>query len=640
MLSAQCPSCGAPAPVSLVTPELMACSSCHYQGPPSPEISAQLRLAVAALWQMDAADRQLTGAQRFNLKSARSYFVFIAVGLGAVLLPLVLLAGGGVLFVVSAGSFEPAPVLLAVTGMLPLVVGAGASALALRHVYRRGVALAERCAAAPPIAEGHPARCHVCGGPLQVQGGQGLARCGFCQADNLVSAKLLSGYGARRQEAVGQLVEQVRGEARALDRGALSAGAAAFGVVLLSPIVGLAVFVAAAVTGTAIETGPISDARYAWVPVANTRCIARVKHESGGDVLEFGLDRPVGTPERMRAPAQLKVVRGADLIGQELGFRASRRGKLKRLYRTALAPSFDRAELQIGTQLESNPLPGMCEVSTRRRTVAHDERLVDVSVVRPSGDQLLIAAGKLLLGVPKAGGAVSLALESKQGAILDFQSKGAALYVLRLADDPGHPRVLERHEGERTERLAEDMYCFALDGDEVLIGKPDGLFRSDGGVFRQIDETREVAHILVDGDFVYFTARSGPVHERVRATGQTRLISNVMAPYDLARIGSYLYVADGRLRASFLPLAGGDQTSIEGRNWSARQVRADGSAVYFELSTSGRGGVASVMPGRKDLTAAKHYGIDTNQPSAFTVDGGEVFWVDEKTISSEPVSPP
>ncbi|MBK7586061.1 MAG: hypothetical protein IPI67_38485 [Myxococcales bacterium] len=46
------------------------------------------------------------------------------------------------------------------------------------------------------------------------------------------------------------------------------------------------------------------------------------------------------------------------------------------------------------------------------------------------------------------------------------------------------------------------------------------------------------------------------------------------------------------------------------------------------------------MPGRKDLTAAKHYGIDTNQPSAFTVDGGEVFWVDEKTISSEPVSPP
>ncbi|MBK7584623.1 MAG: hypothetical protein IPI67_31110 [Myxococcales bacterium] len=42
-----------------------------------------------------------------------------------------------------------------------------------------------------------------------------------------------------------------------------------------------------------------------------------MKHESGGDVLEFGLDRPVGTPERMRAPAQLKVVRGADLIGQE-----------------------------------------------------------------------------------------------------------------------------------------------------------------------------------------------------------------------------------------------------------------------------------------------------------------------------------
>ncbi|MCE7894998.1 MAG: hypothetical protein DYH12_35710, partial [Sorangiineae bacterium PRO1] len=132
--------------MSLATPDVIACGACQHQGPPGPELSRELRAAAEALWQADAADRQLTGAQRLNVASARSYFVFLFVGLGVVLLPLVLLAGGCVALFGTTESFEPASLLFILVGTLPLVLGLGASFMALRHVHRRGVALAERCA--------------------------------------------------------------------------------------------------------------------------------------------------------------------------------------------------------------------------------------------------------------------------------------------------------------------------------------------------------------------------------------------------------------------------------------------------------------------------------------------------------------
>jgi hypothetical protein len=69
-------------------------------------------------------------------------------------------------------------------------------------------------------------------------------------------------------------------------------------------------------------------------------------------------------------------------------------------------------------------------------------------------------------------------------------------------------------------------------------------------------------------------------------------------------------------------------------------VRSDGKAAYFNVTTYDRGGVVSVVPGRTDTTGARHYGIDTIEPTAFTLDGGEVFWLDLKTVLSEPVLPP
>lgn len=633
MLSAACPSCGAPAPVSLATPEWIACGSCRYQGPPDPEISRQLRVAAAALWQMDASDRQLTGAQRLNVRSARSYLLFLCIGLGAVLLPLLLMAGGCVALFATGDSLEPAGLLIAVSGALPFVLGVGASALALRHVYRRGVALEARCVAAPPVAEGHPARCHVCGGPLEVRARTGIARCGFCQADNVVSEAAWSRIGARRQAQVGQLVERVQGEARALDRSALSAGVAAFAIVLLSPLLGFVLFVAVALVGTAIETAPLPDGVYALVPVANTRCVAQVVRASTGEVLEHGFDSPHGTPKRSSAPAGLVRMRGAELVGRDLGLQESRRGKVKRLYRTALAPSFDRAELEVGGQSESAPLVGLCEVSTRRRTVGYDERLESATRMRADGDRLLISAGNIVLGVPKAGGTPSVSLQA-EGPIIDFRRRGASLIVLRM-------NALERREGDQTERLVQDLTCFALDGEEILIGKEDGLFRRDGsGNVTQIDATLRVSAIAVESDAIYWVASGGELRELTKASRQVRRVGTTMQALDLVRVGQYLYVSDKVLGPSFVPLGGGSQVDLDGNSWAGTQVRTDGKAAYFPIATSGRGGVGSVVPGRSDMTGALHYGIDTHEAKAFTVDGGEVYWVDGKNVVSEPVLPP
>lgn len=636
MLSVACPSCGAPAPVSLATPDLIACDACHHRGPPGPELSRELRAAAEALWQADAADRQLTGAQRLNVASARSYFVFLFVGLGAVLLPLALLAGGCVALFGTTESFEPASLLFILVGTLPLGLGLGASFMALRHVHRRGVALAERCAAVPPSAEGQPARCHVCGGPLEVHAKQGIVRCGFCRADNVVSRSILSRLGAKRQARVGQLLEQVQGEARALDRSALAAGGAAFATVLLGPAVGFVILVCVVIAATATETGPLPDAVYALAPHTNTRCVVRVVSAGSGEVLQHGTDRPVGAPDRSAVPSGLVRMRGADLIGRELGLEGSRKGTVKRLYRTLLARSFDYVELEADGRRWSEQLLGRCEISARRRTLAADARLESASRMRADGDRLLISAKGQLLSVPKAGGAPSTVL-TVDGHIVDFQPSGASFVVLRSSG----ATLLERREGERSEKLADDAQCFALDGDELWIGKQDGLHRrSASGESSRADASPYVSRISVERDAVYFSDSRGEIRELAKATGAVRVVGKLLEPQAMARVGQYLYVTDKVYKAAFLPLGGGEKVTLEGINWAPSEVRTDGQAAYFGIVTSGRGGVAAVVPGAKAPTGARHYGIDTREPKAFAVDGGQVFWVDGSSLSSEPVLPP
>lgn len=58
--------------------------------------------------------------------------------------------------------------------------------------------LEEGCAAVPPAAPGESASCHVCGAPLTMVGEAGVARCGFCQADNVVTARALDRARKRR----------------------------------------------------------------------------------------------------------------------------------------------------------------------------------------------------------------------------------------------------------------------------------------------------------------------------------------------------------------------------------------------------------------------------------------------------------
>lgn len=637
MLAADCPSCGAPVPVSLVAPDLIGCASCRYQGPPHPRVSEQLRAAAAALWQMDVSDRQLSDAQRFNVRTARSYVIALFVVLSALLLPLMLLASGCTVFIATGEHFDVMSLVLIVCGLLPFALGVGVGGLALRHLRRRGRALEARCAAAPPVAEGQPARCHVCGGPLEVPSGRAIVRCAHCQADNLISKDILARIGVQHAARAGQIAEQVRGEASALDKSALSTGGLAVATALLAPALGFVLFVAVVITAVTLETGPIPDAVYAFVPVTNTRCIARVVAGPGGTLLDFELNKPLSSARRTPAPAGLSTLRGAELVGRELMVRGSGKGKLTRLYRTALARSIDYADIDVGGRRESTPIVGLCEPSSRRRMLGRDERLENATRMRASGDELFVSSGRAILDVPKNGGPPSLALEAR-GGILDFQRRGAGFVVLAQAEKLGGPNCLELYEAGKTVRLAEALSAFALDGDDVLVGKDDGLYRRDAkGNLTQVDATPYVSAISVEKDAVYWSTNRGFVFELAKASGRVRRVGEVMAPVELARVGSYVYASDKVLKATFLPLAGGDKIDLAGNGWIEGAVRTDGKAAYLPLASSDGGGVVAVVPGRPDALGGRHYGIGASSPKAFAVDGGEVFWVDGTVVMSEPV---
>jgi uncharacterized Zn finger protein (UPF0148 family) len=626
VLAAHCPSCGSPAPVSLATPDWISCPSCRYGGAPDPEVSAQLRDAANALWAMNEGDRQLSQAQRYNLRASRSNLFVLGVVLLIIMVPLLGMAGSCSVLAVSGQGFEPMALVLFLAGCLPFVVGICASILALRHVRNRGKELAVRCLALAPENAGEPARCHVCGGALEVSSKQGVVRCGFCRADNLVSKDALARMTARRRLEVGKIGEQVRAEGRALDDSALAAGLVAFVVAVLSPIVSVVFVFAAILIGSEIELEVRDDATYTLVRVTNVSCIAEV-----GTELDFH-ESVIGFENRPLPGAALVPKKSHDFLGMVLTHDYGRRGRVTRLYRDAISPSIDRAELDLGGESQRVKLTSRCLVPEVRRTIATDERLSGASEIRLDGNQLWVANGKAIYRLPKSGGGIQETLTLPE-TVQQFEPSPKGVLVLGTLGES-----IERWNGGKSEKIA-DGSVFALDGETIWIGKFAGLYELDGETLTEVAPTRGVSGISVTEKAIYWQSNT-EIFERDKATKMIRKVADASGVESFVVVGDWLAFVGINVGPWLTPLNGGDAQTLTGGSFNKGRVQTDGTTAYFGLDSRGsRGGVAGVVPGRRSATTDRRYGIDTGTAQAFTVAEGQILWVAETSIYTEPIVP-
>jgi FtsH-binding integral membrane protein len=319
-------------PLSLATPDRIHCPSCDHQGPPTPEVAAQLAEAQGALDECAAVDRQLGKAQRSAVQwgqySEIGYLLMVAIFVG----PFVmygLKAGVEALFdkgVLAAVNW------IMVVSVVPVVLILLVAALLGWVFLRRSRRKLERaCCAVPPSRAGEPASCHVCGGLLQSKGTQKVVRCGYCGGDNLVATAVLRRAGVRRKAVVGDYQREVRQQAVQVSSTLGKATIAFLILVFVSPVLcGAPTLIVAALvmafgmaTWAIVETNkpPSDDQRYGIAVVPEGRCVCWIDPYEDEHTVAFDPPLPSETVVTMEDLEEIWSI--GDLIGRQVLVRST-----------------------------------------------------------------------------------------------------------------------------------------------------------------------------------------------------------------------------------------------------------------------------------------------------------------------------
>jgi hypothetical protein len=312
MLSAPCPRCGRPAPLSLARPDVIACPACGFAGPPPPAIAQELRAAAHVVASLDSRQRQLTERQRRALASGGTRVAAFAVLY--VLASLVFGGCAGCGAAVFGTSTAESQLGTAIT-VLPAIVMIASGLVCVLWIARRDRALRRACAASPPATPGHAASCRVCGGPLEAQTDRGVARCRFCSADNLISRDVMESVGAGRVVMIGSYAAAVRGAALGA---AAAEGLSIVWIVLGSFFVPIATTLAVLVAMSrynAVQTAPDDTIEYAVVEEPTESCIGQVSPGVNG-----GYEIRAGAKHQRTVPSKngLTIVRASWLGGRRV----------------------------------------------------------------------------------------------------------------------------------------------------------------------------------------------------------------------------------------------------------------------------------------------------------------------------------
>lgn len=314
MLVANCPRCGAAAPVGVMSPDWMRCPYCQFAGPPPPPVSAELRRAGAVLDAMAARQRQLSRVELNALNKGGclsaiyvGFCVMLAVPFGVWIVAMVATNHAnalGVVFVVGLG-------------VLPAALLLVAAWIGLRAIRRAGRRLEQACTAEPPVAAGEPARCRVCGGDLDAAP-TAVVRCRFCHSDNVVSSDVLECRSAAAQVVVGQYERAITQRSQAVRRTFRSATLKVFGGALAAPLVAFVLTVAGEMLLSTHHLPPKTSVRYVALAHGGQRCLARLSRDHAGHrVADFGDNTPPGFA-RVTPAVSAPTLAPAALIGKSV----------------------------------------------------------------------------------------------------------------------------------------------------------------------------------------------------------------------------------------------------------------------------------------------------------------------------------
>ncbi|WP_437734008.1 hypothetical protein [Sorangium sp. So ce1335] len=364
MLAVHCPRCGRPAPVSLASPDLMACAACHHRGPPPAEAAQGLRAAAQIVLQADVRRRQLSDALRRTLATASRRHARLLVVFALASVPI---TGFAALVLLGLWISADRDGRLVTGGMVVAAwlgtVGAGAAVLAL--VRRRQRRLEEACAARPPAAPGEPAACHVCGAPLDGGGDDGgsgmIARCGFCGADNLVAPAVLERVRARQVVIFRSFEQAVSAELASFGRATSGAAAAVVATALVVPVAVFAVAVVAVVIAESRRPPVDAAVRYAVVSTPVGQCVGKVASGTdGGAAVRFGGFRRTELPEEQAlAPgAPIEAVSPGALVGRAVTAKEGT-GVVEEVFSSPLTGNSVEVRRADGTSFTSS-IAGLC----------------------------------------------------------------------------------------------------------------------------------------------------------------------------------------------------------------------------------------------------------------------------------------
>ncbi|WP_437577134.1 hypothetical protein [Sorangium sp. So ce887] len=359
MLAVHCPRCGRPAPVSLASPDLMACAACPYRGPPPGEAAQGLRAAAHVVFQTDVRRRQLSDALRRMLVTASQRHARLLVVFALASVPITAFAA---LLLLGLWVSPDTEGNLVTGGMVVAswlgTVGAGAAVLVLMR--RRQRRIEEACAARPPAVPGEPAACHVCGAPLG--GGDGaIARCGFCAADNLVAPAVLERVRARQVVILQSFEQAVSAELASFGRATSGAAAAVVATALVVPVAAFVLAVAAVLVGESRRLPIDATVRYVVVSTPVGQCVGKIVSKTeGGSAVRFGGFRRAELPEEQAiAPgAPVEAVSPRSLVGRFVTAKNGA-GVVEEVFSSPLTGNTAEVQREDGTSFTSS-VAGLC----------------------------------------------------------------------------------------------------------------------------------------------------------------------------------------------------------------------------------------------------------------------------------------
>lgn len=334
MIACPCPRCGRPTPLSLGASERVRCLACGYDGPPAPEVAERLRVAGAMLRGLDVRERQLDASQARAIQRALGERATLR--LVVALTSLLPALWAAFFLLISLVDDEGEGMSLVIVGppmLLPLAIYGGLVALVLRHAGRRREGLLALCAAEPPGAPGEPASCHVCGAPLVGEATHAVARCSYCEADNVVDPQALDAARRRRESSVGSIEQAVQTEARAATFASVGAGFGAIAALVAAPLVGLGLTFAlwfAIGMGIAIVDKKPYVHRYVLVETEHGRCVGRAAQRRGAREIDLGKDRDKGARVWLPGSRGVAEISLNELIGRRVLLLSGVEGTVKK----------------------------------------------------------------------------------------------------------------------------------------------------------------------------------------------------------------------------------------------------------------------------------------------------------------------